>query len=114
MQRFVKLLKLIRYKNWTFYLGKDGDRMYLQVIFTAKCTNTNVYKPHFGRKWFISPHMTNSEFVGTAFKAVLTAEEHECRENFKYDDYAIYGPHLDILDLLEVVKKGNFDIRNPE
>jgi hypothetical protein len=55
-----------------------------------------------GRKWFLSNHMTRSEVVQTAFKAVLTAEEHEAREHFKYRGQSIFDPHYDVDKLVEL------------
>jgi hypothetical protein len=40
--------------------------------------------------------MTVSEIVQTAFKATLTALEHETREKFRYRDAAIFGPHFNV------------------
>jgi hypothetical protein len=43
--------------------------------------------------------MTDAEILGTALKAVLTAEEHEARERFLYLGRAVYGPHMSLLAL---------------
>ncbi len=89
----------IRYRVWTFELrhivpatasSLVGGTIYLQVRFPADGENWT------GRKWVISPHATKSEIVQTALKAVLTAEEHEAREHFKYRGRAIFGPHYDV------------------
>jgi hypothetical protein len=48
--------------------------------------------------------MVPNEIVTTAFKAVMTAMEHEVRESFKYRDVAIYNPHLDPDSLVDFVK----------
>jgi hypothetical protein len=34
--------------------------------------------------------------VQTALKAVLTAEEHEAREQFFYRGGAVFGPHINV------------------
>ena len=34
--------------------------------------------------------------IQTAFKAVLTAEEHETREAFRYKGQAIFAPHYNV------------------
>jgi hypothetical protein len=92
---FVVDLSDIRYKDWEFQIGTDGDRHYLQVSFEA---DGDIQK---GRKWFLSPHMTKSEVIQTALKAVLTAEEHEVREHFTYAGKAVFGPHIDVDALYE-------------
>lgn len=64
-----------------------------------------------GRKWTISDHMTRSEVVQTIFKALLTWWEHEVRESFKYMGQAIFGPHIDVLQLVELVATTATDVR---
>ena len=92
-----EVLTRVRYLDWAFVVKLDGDRPYLQVQFMASDTRYGGGPTHqTGRKWFLSPHMTESELVGTAFKAVITAVEHEARENFKYKGRPIYGPHIPI------------------
>ncbi len=88
----------------------DGDRPYLQVGFwDYDCTKESVadrkkiYQT--GRKWMLSPHMTKSEVVQTAFKAVMTAIEHETREKFRYRSTAIFGPHFNVDDLVLIGKR---------
>lgn len=101
--RFRSVLARVAYEKWRFRVGQDGDRCFLQVRFDAP-SNTLGGEPvvQHGRKWFLSPHMTDSEVVGTALKAVLTAVEHEAREKFKYRDRAIFGMHFDIERLVEL------------
>jgi hypothetical protein len=64
----------------------DGQRMYLQVS-DGKWT---------GRKWMLSPHMTDGEVVQTVLAAVLAWYEHEAREAFKFRGQAIFNPHLSL------------------
>jgi len=56
----------------------------------------------YGRKWLLSPHMTDSEIVQTVFKAVMTAVEHEVREQFKYKGESVFDPHYDLEKLVEL------------
>lgn len=70
---------------------------YLQVVFFGKDARSGGSRVEQRcRKWQLSPYMTDTEVVVTAFKAVLAAEEHECREKFKYKDQPIFSPHLDV------------------
>ncbi len=92
--RFRAVLSKLTYKDWQFYLGIiDPSHFFLQVRFFEDKV------PHHGRKWLLSQFMTDSEVVQTALLAVLTAEEHEARERFKYNGQAIYGPHQNADDL---------------
>lgn len=54
-----------------------------------------------GRKWYISSHSTTSEVVQTALKAVLTAAEHELREQFTYQGVRVFDPHMDLPEVVE-------------
>jgi hypothetical protein len=70
--------------------------------------------PQTTRKWYLSPHMTKSEFIQTVFKCVLTSQEHEAREAFKYRGKAIFGPHFDVDSLHQIAgKKCHLDYRTP-
>lgn len=84
----------VKYKDWGFHLSYEP--LYLQVMFV------DGEETWFGRKWLLSVHMTESEVVQTCLKAVLTAEEHEAREKFKYHDRAIFGPHINVNDLWDM------------
>lgn len=87
-----------------FNLVTKGGAIFLQLECPdGVCTVTGTARPWKGRKWYISPHSTRSEVVQTAFKAVVTALEHEAREAFRFRDVAVLDPHID-LDNLVVVK----------
>lgn len=98
MTRFQDLLERIEYKGVTFRIGTDSDgiRQWLQVRHDGMG----------GRKWLLSEYMTDSEFVATVFKACLTWEEHECREAFHYRGQAVFGPHLNVNALAELLEQG--------
>ena len=100
--RLTDILGRLSYRDWAFHVGQDAIALYyLQVIFTAEDTSYRTVvqserQSWSGRKWRISTHMTDSEIVQTALKAVLTAVEHEAREQFLYRGKAIFGPHLSV------------------
>lgn len=94
----------IQYLDWYIDVLEGADnRPYLQVSFLASdSTNKNTLPTQQrGRKWYLSPHMTDTELVRTAHKAIRAAVEHECDENFKYRGQAIFSPHTDVELLLE-------------
>lgn len=64
-----------------------------------------------GRWWRLSRHMTPTEIAGTAFKAVITALEHEAREQFTYKGVAVFDSHVDIEELVKVRLEGKLDVR---
>lgn len=110
-ERITETLRLCSFGEWRFLVGLDGERAYLQVEATEPCATTGELKPWRGRKWLLSPHMTKSEIVQTAFKAVATAVEHETREQFRYRGQAIFGPHFDVDRLAELAAEGAHDAR---
>lgn len=114
VRRFVDDLREVAFLDWKFHVGLDDVRPFLQVRFTAADTRYGGAPEHqTGRKWFLSPHMTKSEVVQTALKAVLTAVEHEARENFKYRGAAIFGPHINV-EALWLASKAPADKRVEE
>ena len=103
---FEAILAEVQFNDWAFFVGMMGlpglERFYLQVRAVGTCNMTGQPLEWGGRKWFLSPHMTKSEVVQTAFKAVLTAVEHEAREQFLYRGKTIFDPHYDVDQLVEL------------
>lgn len=100
----------VTYRHWQFYVGRMDDGAYVQVQFPAADPENNwALTTQHGRKWYVSLHATESEIVQTCLKAVLTALEHEAREQFTYNNRAIFGPHIDVDALIEVC--GRKDVR---
>jgi len=102
---------------WKFHVGEDWThgypaRPWLQVRFKAPCNVGGQPAAQHGRKWRLSPHMTRSEIVLTALKAVLTAVEHEARERFTYRGLPIFGPHVDVDALHTVVAEHEPAVRS--
>ena len=94
------ILQHVTYEHGTFRVAPDDS--YLQFVSEGQ----------HGRKWRLSPHMTRSEIVQTAFMAVLTWEEHECRERFKYKGQRVFGPHFNVEALAKLCEQGQLDIRD--
>jgi hypothetical protein len=105
------VINRIRYKGWIFHLAACDRDIYLQVRFKEVCSVSGIVNDQRGRKWRLSPHMTTSEIVGTAFKAVITAEEHEVRDHFKYRNEPIFNAHYDVEALVDACNQKCFDIR---
>jgi len=108
------LFQDVTYKEWSFYIGRKGDVIYLQVQFLAEDSDKKNSKMSIqkGRKWMLSKHMSKSEIIQTALKAVLTAEEHEIREQFKYRGKAVFAPHIDV-DVLHKLDDDDYEVRTP-
>lgn len=54
-----------------------------------------------GRRWMLSPFMSDGEIVRTVFLALMTAVEHELREQLLVDGVAVFDPHFDLPALVE-------------
>jgi hypothetical protein len=96
------VLACIEYPEYKLAVTVDGrGEMFLQGSYDEP----DIEAPDAGpvrqltRRWFISPHMTRSEIVQTAFKCVMTSMEHRVREHFKYRGQLVFGPHFNVDDL---------------
>jgi hypothetical protein len=76
--------------------------VYLRARFLEADTLTGENQMQFTRRWSLSPEMSKSEIVATAFKCIMTSMEHRVREFFLYRNRAIYMPHYDV-DTLHAV-----------
>lgn len=93
-----------KYLGRTFEVAKSPttEAIYLRAWYWEDCTVTGKREKQFTRRWLLSPEMTKSEIVATAFKCVITSMEHHAREWFTYKGKAIYHPHHDVDKLLEI------------
>lgn len=106
-----QILDDVRFRRHDFIVKPKNDGFYLQVVYVEGDVQSGVPTEQHGRKWLLSPHMTKSEIVQTAFKAVLTSEEHRAREHFTYKGKRIFGPHFDVDDLVAICENGKLDVR---
>lgn len=83
----------------------ENTRMYLQVACYRPDSLTGDLDWGHGGKAYLSPHMGNGEIVKTAFALFKSYEEHECREFFKYDGRAVFGPHISVDALWQVANR---------
>lgn len=90
----------IAFNDWRIWARRDDETVYLQISARETCNVTGEPMHWKSRKWLLSPHMTDGEIVQTAFKAVLTALEHEAREQFTYRGTSIFDPHYDVEKLV--------------
>lgn len=104
-------LAKVKYRDWKFLVELDVTRCYLVIEANTEDTQKPGERLTWrSRKWALSPYMTKGEVVRTAFKAVLTALEHEAREEFLYRDVPIFDPHTDVDKLWELrVQPGSID-----
>jgi hypothetical protein len=96
-------LRAIKYKDWELLHEHDSvGRPYLRWKWEARCAKHGTPCIVMGRRWWLSPEMTESELVQTALLAAITAEEHETRERFTYQGKRVFNPHVSVQSLLSV------------
>lgn len=93
-----KVLADITYENgdreWVISFTESNDMFFIRANFyrydsisKKKGWSKDV------RPWPVENWRDIGYLVQTVFKAVMTNEEHEIREGFKYKGKALYGPH---------------------
>lgn len=96
MMKFLDALIEVKYPGLNFLILSKGANTFLQVESPEGLCNVTgeVLEAGWrGRKWYLSPHMTTSEIVQTAFLAVTQALEHEARERFTFKGQPVMDPH---------------------
>lgn len=100
------LVREVKFPDYIFIVGESSRGfLYLQGSYDEADTLTGAVERQHTRRWPLSPEMTKSEIVATAFKCVMTSMEHKAREWFTYKDAAIYQPHYDVDDLMAICEK---------
>lgn len=100
-----EILQDVTYPGFTWLVGESGERIHLRAHFSAPCSKTGETISWLSRRWYLSCEATKSEVVQTALKIVLTAVEHEAREQFLYRGRAVFGPHMDVDALWSVADR---------
>lgn len=94
----------VSFQNYRFVVHIHEGCVQLFAEYEEPDTYTGVVEPQRTRRWNITPKMTHSEIVQTAFKACLTSMEHRARESFRYKDARVFGPHFNVEDLVGLCK----------
>lgn len=108
---FDEVLSHVEFQDYTLGLIQEDGRCYLQGTYFEPDVITGELELQKTRKWLLSPHMTKSEIVQTAFKMCLTSMEHRTREHFLYRLERVYSPHYDVEALVELCRAKRFDER---
>lgn len=101
--RMLVLIMDIEFMNYSFVVDvTGGGEVVLQGVYKEPDTYTRKEALQYTRRWVLSPYMTDSELVATAFKCCITSMEHRTREAFKYKKARIFGPHFHVDDLVRL------------
>lgn len=66
----------------------------------------------YGRWWYVSCFATDGEVVQTLLLAWKTFQEHELREQFKYNGEAIFHPHQPVDKLVSFTRQTDRELRS--
>ncbi len=94
----------------------DGHHGYLlQVYYYEPDINDPKGTPKLqkGRKFYVSPFMTESEVVETAFLAISRSMMHQTKEHFTYMRRRVRSPHFGIGAVIGLCDEDCFDSRMP-
>lgn len=107
------IISKIAFMDRRFRLLKKGNGFLLQLEYYEPDIDMVESKPVLqrARKWYVSPWMTETEIVETAFAACLRSMQHVTCEHFTYKGHRVYSPHFDIGARLELAQAGRFDKR---
>jgi hypothetical protein len=91
------------YPEYEFHVKIDGrGDVYLQATYYEADTQSAKVVLQYTRRWFLSPAMSESEIVQTAFKCIITSMEHRTREWFTWKSRAVFQPHHNVKKLWEI------------
>jgi hypothetical protein len=100
-----EIVAYMSYLDWELRVLMDGDHPYLQVFGHGPDPKQNMKDEKWsGRKFFISPHMCKNEIIRTGLLAVERAVAHEMYENILYKGFAIFTPHMDYEEIVEIMR----------
>ena len=99
IERASLVLADVKFGDYTFEVREGHGGVFLRASYLEPDVYTGEVELQQTRKWLLSPHMTKSEIVQTAFKCCWTSFEHRCREGFLYKGRRVFGPHFDVDDL---------------
>lgn len=108
LEWFKEIVTACAFDGYTFIVRETHGGIILQAAYYELDINTPESKVpvrQVTRKWLLSPFMTKSEVVQTAFKCVLTSMEHRTREGFLYRGKRIFGPHFNVDGLHSICDK---------
>jgi hypothetical protein len=103
--RINDILAGVEFKGGSFSVEEIDDGFLIQLNSEEADVEGGERQIYSGRKWHISPSATESEIVQTAFKAVVTWQEHEARDQFMYKGTRPFSPHFDVEGLVELYRR---------
>jgi hypothetical protein len=109
------VISKVQFMDRTFRLLDKGDGYLLQMEYMEADVEKPGSEPvkQSTRKWYISPYMTESEIVETAWACVCRSQLHVASEHFTYSGRRVYSQHFDVHMRMELCDDECFDVRKP-
>lgn len=117
-QEIQNIIDQIKFRDRQFRLLDKGDGFLLQMTYYEQDVE-NPYAYETGiepvlqstRKYYISPFMTESEVVETAWLCVQRSQLHVASEHFTYYGRRVYSQHFNVAGRIELCDNDDFDKR---
>jgi hypothetical protein len=90
------VLQGIDYPGTRFAIEETRGGYLIQMCREEVDANSGEQCEFKGRKWFVDREASRADVVRTAFKAVITWEEHEARHRFTYRGERLFDPHFEV------------------
>jgi Nucleoside 2-deoxyribosyltransferase like len=100
-----RILDEVRFRDHAFVVDAMDRGFGLAIHYVDADVETGTPAEQRGRRWYIPPEASASDVVRTAFKAVVTSQEHIARELFTYRGARVFGPHCDVERLVELCER---------
>ena len=114
-QEIETIVNGLQFMDRKFHLLDKGDGYLLQMSYYE----TDVENPNTPpvlqstRKWYVSPFMSESEIVETAWACACRSMLHVASEHFRYLGSQVYSQHFAVAQRIALCNSGAFDCRIP-
>jgi hypothetical protein len=107
----VAIVNGIAFMGGQFVVMEKGDGYLLQLLYDEPDVETGKIETQKTRKHYVSPWMTETEIVDTAFYCAVRSMEHRAREHFTYKGLRVHSPHFSIVGREQLCAYKCFDRR---
>jgi hypothetical protein len=109
-----QIISRIKFQDREFRILEKGDGFLLQMRYMEPDVNQPNSLPvlQSTRKYYLSPFMTVSEIVETAWLMVQRSQLHIASEHFTYFSHRVYSQHFDVDARMGMCIRKLFDHRD--
>ena len=115
-QEVEEIIGQISFQDRKFRVLEKGDGFLLQMTYLEPDVRKFGSPPvlQSTRKYYISPYMSVSEVVETAWLMVQRSQLHIASEHFTYQGRRVYSQHFDVNRRIDMCDKNQFDERDKQ